>query len=192
LENQIHPPNPEKSKDPANSNLSHENAKEQHMSLTELISTYYPEYNSYSLKKPQHDISEDHAEELDISLFLEDLRENVSLTKLTQANLEVFNSHIFYSDLYDILEDIRKTNEEYLHLVTDRDPDTSKYYLACFLEHVFKFLNELNESLIRGDTQNIKYLLGIVDDVYYNSYMEYYFRGYEDSLDEDHELNSFD
>jgi hypothetical protein len=172
-----------------------ENLEEHKMSLTELISTYYEEIKEFSTKNnpSQNDIIQDSTEEMDISLFNEDLKENVSLTNQTKENLEEFNCHIFYSELYDIMGDIQRTNDQYLLSVNERDPETSKFHLACYLEHVFKFLNELNQSLISRDTENITYLLSIVDEVYYNGYMEYYYRGYEEaSFEEQQFVNSFD
>jgi hypothetical protein len=156
------------------------NFKEKSMSLTELISTYWEEVKKVASSQSKMMDEDDEMEEVDISIFFEDLKQIVSLTQKTKANLDQFDSHIFYSELYDVMEDIKRTNDYYMKSLNERDPSVSKFYLACFLEHAFKFLDELNESLKVRDIEMVNYLLSIVDEVYYNSYIEYYYRGYEE------------
>lgn len=156
---------------------------EKQMSVPELISVYWPQVSLEFQKKENSNSYKDEEgeiEEIDISIFVENLNEVVLLTKKVRKNLEGFDNHIFYSELYDVVEDISRTQKYYSKCVEERDPLVSKYKLACFVEHIFKFLTELNRSLEERDTGMVHFMLGQVDDVYYAAYLEYYFRGYEE------------
>ena len=147
---------------------------EQSMSLSKLISTYWEEICSNLViedKQPNNDFAE-----IDISVFSGNLNEVIYLTSSIWDNMIHFDSHIFYSELYDVIEDIHRTNNFYQEGLQERDPSLSKMQLACYLEHVFKFLENMNQSILQRDTGMINYLLKNVDEVYFNGYIEYYFR----------------
>lgn len=161
-------------------------SKQREMSLPELISTYWEDikFEVDSCKINKSEEVKDQMEDIDISVFRNDLQDVMKLTSKVEVSLSEFDHHIFYSEYLDVLADIKRTNEYYHQGVNERDPSISKYHFACFVEFVFKFLNELESSLKDRDMDLIRYLLSVVDEVYYNSYMEYYFRGYEGSDDE--------
>lgn len=163
-----------------------ESCREREMSLPELISTYWKDASVQGESGSESEKGEEGQgmEDVDISVFRGDLEQVIGLTRQVEDGLEEFDNHIFYSDLFDVVADIKRANEYYLEGLNERDPSISKYHFACFVEFVFKFLNELNRSLNDRDMPLINYLLSVVDEVYYNSYMEYHFRGYEPSLDE--------
>lgn len=159
-------------------------AEERKMSLPELISTYWGDLSPEGKSEEESEKGDRGSgmEDVDISVFRGDLESVIELTGRVEANLENFNHHIFYSELFDVLADVKRTNEHYLEGLNERDPSISKYQFACFVEFLFKFLNELNSSLKERDMPVINYLVSVVDEVYYNSYMEYHFRGYEGSI----------
>lgn len=163
---------------------------EKQMSLPELISTYWDNVmkDLSEHKKNNHDLEDkDGLEDMDISMFSENLNEVIQLTGTVKQNLEIFNNYIFYSDLYDCLEDIHRTNQYYSSCIQTREPDVSKYSFACFLEHIFTFLKGLNEALISSDISMITYFTEDLDELYYQSYMEYYYRESESQDEMDYE-----
>ena len=164
---------------------------EKTMSISELISTYWEQITALSkqeLNDENKTEPENELEDIDISLFEGNLNEIIFLTTSIWNNMVDFDSHIFYSELYDIIEDIHRTNNFYQECLIERDPSVSKYRFACYVEHIFKFLESLNQSIIQRDTEMITYLISIVDQVYYNSYMEYYFRDSIEDQEDDNEL----
>jgi hypothetical protein len=167
---------------------------EKQMSLPELISNYWDkvmvELNEHQINHEEgRDVEDkDGLEDMDISMFSENLNSVVQLTERVKASLEIFNNYIFYSELYDSLEDIHRTNEYYLWCIETREPEVSKYSLACFLEHVFKFLSGLNEALVNSDMDMIAYFQENLDEVYYQSYIEYFHRGHEPEPEDETEL----
>lgn len=154
---------------------------EKKMSLTELINRYWEHLNAKQ-KDAEPMEPESGLETLDISVFQENLKSVIDLTGTVQDNLEDFDNHIFYSELYDALGDIQRSNEFYWAGVVERDPEISNQTLASYVEHVFRFLESLNVALEARDTEVIDWLRAGLDDVYYHGYIEYYFRGYEEDF----------
>lgn len=160
--------------------------KEREMSLAELLSTFWKEVSPEA--EPEAggglEAETDPLQEIDISVFRRDLEAVDQLRAGVEEALGQFDSHIFYSDLVDVVADVKRSSEYYWDGLNERDPSISKFHFACFVEFVFKFLNELEAALRGRDFPLIEYLMSVVDEVYYNSYMEYYFRGYEGSEDD--------
>ena len=164
------------------------------MTLCALINEFWGEAGIYSIDSKNKVIvpsveNDETIESLGLNHFKENLNGIADLVFLVKEQLHSFKNYIFYIDLLDVVLDIDQTNKMYLDGYINDKHYSSNYNLACYIENVFVFLEQLSSNLNLRDFKNIAYLLETVDDVYYNAKLKYNFRKEfleEDDYDDDY------
>lgn len=163
------------------------------LSRTEFINEFWGEAQLFNTDAKSRDIVlakkdyEDNVEDLDISVFKENLEEIEREILRGIDILEKYKNYIFYGEVCDVLKDIQMTNKMYLDGSKNAKYFSSNKNLAIFIETIFMFIQQINSSLNKADFEELDELMEQVDDIYQQTNMNYYFRQYEDDFEEYYE-----
>ena len=152
------------------------------MDLKQILKEYYLELQANKIYKADNNkicklMVEDEVENLDISIFSENIKALDSQTKIAKRKLNVFRNYMFYHDFINILKDIDFMNEMYLKGIRDRLHLSSNKNLATYIEIAFEFIKYLTEKLQENDWEAFEDILTWVDhDLYLKAKVQYNFR----------------
>lgn len=134
----------------------------------------------------QRDLSEPE-NQIGLSHFQENLSIMLQTTSKLRQTLQKYRHYVFYSEMDEIINDVSYHCE--LHMdSTKSDQAHPENEISAFLATFFQFLNQLNGALLNRDFENLNCLLTQVDDMYYDGYLPYNYRGY----DEDYPCDEFE
>ena len=125
-----------------------------------------------------------------LSHFQENLKILLETCDILNKSLQKYRHYVFYSELDNIVGDVHFHCQ--LHMDSSKaDLAHPENELSAFLETFFSFLNQIEFSLQKKDFKNLDGLLALTDDKYYEGYLPYNFRGYEDEYCQDDCLEDF-